>query len=367
MPSSIRNLAIIAAAGSRKTEQVVDAALAATSGRVLITTFTNWNQDQIVRRIEQKAGRVPSHVTVMGWFSFLISHCVKPYQQAITKEPLVVKGLNFKGQRNMYTKKSSPSYFVDREGDLYRDGVSDFAASVNERTNGAVINRLERVFTHIFIDEVQDLVGYDLELLDLLMKSRIQVMLVGDPRQHTFSTNVSRKNSRFRGMGLVDWLKARSGRCQIVESRNSYRCCQAICNFADAIYPTLPSTIAIDVSMTGHDGVFQVCANDLRQYVSRFSPVTILRYDRTYDTLGLPAMNIGVVKGSTFDRIVIFPTKPMMQYLRHGDPSQLKSPEKLYVAVTRARFSAAFVVPDPLPCSVPVYRPETVALQDAQF
>ena len=365
MPSSTRNLAIIAAAGSRKTEQIVDAALAATSGRVLITTYTNWNQEQIVRRIEQKAGRVPSHITVMGWFSFLISHCAKPYQQALTKQPLVINGLNFKGQRNRFTKKESLSYFVDRNGDLYRDGVSDFAVSIDKRTNGAVISRLERVFTHIFMDEVQDLVGYDLDLLDLLMASRIQLMLVGDPRQHTFSTNLSRKNSKFQGKGLVDWLKARASRCNIDESTNSYRCCQAICDFADGIYPSLPSTTAVGVSLTGHDGVFQVCASDLRKYIAQYAPITVLRYDKTVDTLGLPAMNIGVVKGSTFDRVVVFPTRPMVQYLLKGHATPLKSPEKLYVAVTRARFSVAFVVTSPLSCSLPICRLEPVALQDA--
>ena len=54
-------------------------------------------------------------------------------------------------------------------------------------------------------------------------------------------------------------------------------------------------------------------------------------------------MNIGVAKGSTFDRVLIFPTNPMRQFLDE-DPSKLKAPERLYVAVTRARHSVAFVV-----------------------
>jgi len=43
---------------------------------------------------------------------------------------------------------------------------------------------------------------------------------------------------------------------------------------------------------------------------------------------------------------MIFPTKPMVDYLKRRDPAALKAPERLYVAVTRARFSAAFVVDD---------------------
>ena len=61
----------------------------------------------------------------------------------------------------------------------------------------------------------------------------------------------------------------------------------------------------------------------------------------------MPAVNIGVAKWQTFDRVVIFPTKPMLEYLENRDPSKLKEPEKLYVAVTRARFSVAFVIPNP--------------------
>ena len=55
-------------------------------------------------------------------------------------------------------------------------------------------------------------------------------------------------------------------------------------------------------------------------------------------------MNIGVSKGSTFDRVLIFPTKPMLQYIKSGNPDVLAAREHLYVAVTRARHSVAFVV-----------------------
>jgi DNA helicase II / ATP-dependent DNA helicase PcrA len=57
-------------------------------------------------------------------------------------------------------------------------------------------------------------------------------------------------------------------------------------------------------------------------------------------------MNIRVAKGSTFDRVLIFPTGPMRDYLKNKEPSKLKTREVLNVAVTRARFSVAFVVPD---------------------
>lgn len=346
MSSSNDNIAILAAAGSRKTEQVVELALAVTDGRVLITTYTNENQRHIVGRIEQKAGTLPSHITVMGWFSFLIAQCAKPYQRALTGEPLYIKGLNFKGCKNRFTKKSNLRYFLDGNSDIYRDGVSEFVVALNERTQGAVVKRLERVFKHIYIDEVQDLVGYDLDLLDLLFKSSIKITLVGDPRQYTLATNMGPKNKKYRGVGLAAWIAERLNICTLETRACCYRCNQAICDFADAIYPNMPTTKSIDVPPTGHDGIFKILWDDIEDYVEEHRPVTVLRHDKNVDTKRLSAMNIGVAKGSTFDRVMIFPTKPMLRYLEDKDETKLKAPERLYVAVTRARFSVAFVLPN---------------------
>jgi DNA helicase II / ATP-dependent DNA helicase PcrA len=344
MSSALKNLAVIAAAGSRKTSDIIDAAMACTDGRVLITTFTDENQRQIIRRIEQLAGVVPSHITVMGWFTFLICQCSKPYQRVKTGEPLRISGLNFIGQKHKYAKKASLSYYLDSNSDMFRDGVSDFVVALNDETNGAVFSRLEKIYKHIFVDEVQDLVGYDLDVLDLLMRSSVRLTFVGDPRQHTFSTNSGPRNKKYRGVGFLEWVNERSAICQRETRECSYRCNQLICDFADAIYPAMPKTKSVGVDATGHDGVFLIPAGEAAAYAKKYHP-TVLRYDKRANTAGLPAMNIGVSKGSTFDRVLIFPTQPMLKYLKNKDADKLTSREKLYVAVTRARYSVAFAVP----------------------
>lgn len=338
------NLAILAAAGSRKTEYVVDAALAVSEGRVLITTYTNENQRQIIQRIEQKVGAVPRYISIVGWFSFLITQCAKPYQRARVGTPLLINGLNFIGGRSRFAKKSENQYFLDGNNDLYRDGVSDFVVALNSDSNGAIVRRLENIYTHIFIDEVQDLVGYDLDVLDMLMTSSIWLTLVGDPRQHTLSTNIGQRNKKYRGAGIRDWFEERAGTCQLQTRDISHRCNQTICDFADAIYPDMPKTISSGVDQTGHDGIFYISPKRVEEYLGQYHGVIVLRHDKRANTLGIPAMNIGVSKGSTFDRVMIFPTKPMLDYLKKRDPAILKAPERLYVAVTRARFSVAFVV-----------------------
>jgi hypothetical protein len=113
------------------------------------------------------------------------------------------------------------------------------------------------------------------------------------------------------------------------------------------MFPEFQRTVSIGVPQTNHDGIFPVAAKDVRGYIAQHGPVTVLRHDKNVDTAGLPAMNIGVAKGSTFDRVMIFPTEPMLKYLKDRDATKLKAPERLYVAVTRAKFSVAFVVPNP--------------------
>ena len=338
------NLAIIAAAGSLKTETVIERALEDPGQKVLITTYTRENLAQIIRRIEDRVSVVPANVSVMTWFSFLISQAVRPYQCAVLDCVGFARGLNFQGKRQKSAKKAEPErYFFDSNHDIYRDGVSDFACLADECAGGSVISRLEQRFSRIYIDEVQDLVGYDLEFLDLLFKSKIAVTVVGDPRQHTFSTNTSMKNKKYQGPGFLDWLKERTDNCSCEERATSARCSQEICDFASTIFPEFDPLIATRESRHGQDGIHIVDPGDLESYVAKYRP-KVLRHQRNVNTRGLEAINIGVSKGCTYDRVLIFPTKPMRTFLEDGDPSKLKAPEKLYVAVTRACHGVAFVV-----------------------
>lgn len=343
MPSP-RSKVILAAAGSGKTRDVLNQAKSDPNRKVLITTYTNENLAQIQHRLAGPSGLIPGHITVMTWFSFLVSQCARPYQRSVLGEPGYIAGFNFVGKRNMYTPKADAKrYFLDSNRDLYRDGVAELSCLAEENTGGLVTNRLADMFDHIYVDELQDLAGYDLNLLDLMFRGRTTITAVGDPRQHTFSTNTSMKNKRHLGSGLMAWVQERGDCCDLEILDRCYRSSQAICDFADGLFPDLPSTTSFNTEISGHDGVFQIKRADVLDYVARYQP-TILRTNVLADTMELSARNIGVSKGSTYDRVLIFPTKPMRKYLRTGNPSDAGSLEHFYVAVTRARYSVAFVV-----------------------
>ena len=61
----------------------------------------------------------------------------------------------------------------------------------------------------------------------------------------------------------------------------------------------------------------------------------------------LRAYNFGQSKGMTCDRVIIYPTASIVKWLKNHD-YELKPTSRadLYVALTRARFSVAFVIPD---------------------
>jgi DNA helicase II / ATP-dependent DNA helicase PcrA len=342
MPSN--NLAIIAAAGARKTQRVVDTALADPMKRTLIVTYTNENQREITARIQRKIGIIPANVEVMGWFAFIINECARPFQRSVVGEPYYLRRLNFIGSKPDYIAKSNPAYFFDRHHDIYRDGVSDFVVLANTKTNGSVIRRLERAYDHILIDEVQDLTGFDLDLLDLLLHSQIAITAVGDPRQFMIRTTNTTRNRKYCGTGIVDWFEERADICQLEEQCYSYRCRKEICDFADALFPDMPGTESRNTAANDHAGISIIGASQVAAYMEKYAP-TILTYDKNRDTQGFSGMNIGMAKGSTHDRVLIFPSGTMLKYVKTRDLASFKEPSKLYVAVTRARFSATFVDP----------------------
>jgi DNA helicase II / ATP-dependent DNA helicase PcrA len=344
---SPKNRAVIAAAGSHKTQFILDEALIRHTGqRVLITTYTRENCEQITRRLLRAIGCIPPNVQVLSWFGLLMNQAARPYQSAITGRIDYGRSLNFKPNPNRYASKARPlGYYFDRNGDFYRDALADFVVEANQRTGGSVIRRLERIYDAIYIDELQDLAGYDLDFVDSLFGSALQVTIVGDPRQPTYATNQSNRNKKYRGERIADWFRerARAKVCTLEERTESWRCNQAICDWGDDLYPHLPRTASRNGALTGHDEVVYLAREDVASYMEQFQP-TVLRWSRTADTQGLPAMNVGVSKGSTFDRVLIFPPATIVKYLVSKDLAALKERARLYVAVTRAKHSVAFVV-----------------------
>ena len=348
-----KNKVIIACAGSGKTTYIVEEALKSKDKKILVTTYTNENLNQIKTFLVEKIGCIPTNITVQTWFSFLLQEGVRPYQNQMTDRGRVESIFFFENIKDVgklkrtlrYIPELQDSHYFTDNNYIYEDKVSKFICKCNERSNNWVINRLENIYSHIFIDELQDLAGYDLELLELLFNSKINIVSVGDPRQATFSTNTAQKYRQYRRSNIFSWLKEKEKKNEIAieEINESHRCNKYICDFASNIFPDLPKMVSKNSKSTGHDGIFIINNNRVGDYIKTYDPV-ILRYSKKTDTLGFHGINIGLAKGRTYKRVLIFPTKPMLEYLKTKDTSKAGDKTKFYVAVTRAKYSVAFVV-----------------------
>ena len=264
------NKLIIASAGAGKTTFVVKDALekASQGKRVLITTFTEACESEIYQKIIDEYGCVPENVFVQTWFSFLISHGVKPYQGQLfsfdIKGMLLVNGksgLKFKGERfPVYwgEEENFEKFYFSSQRKIYSDKLAQLVIRCETASKGRAFDRISRCFDVIYIDEVQDLAGYDLEVLDCLFKTTTDIVLVGDPRQAIYSTNNSRKNKKYVKSEIVNFFE--DSKLEIETDDTSliinYRCPQPICDYSNLLYPDLPKSNSGNNQNTGHDGLF---------------------------------------------------------------------------------------------------------------
>jgi DNA helicase-2/ATP-dependent DNA helicase PcrA len=364
MPS--KNRIIIASAGSGKTTSIVTEAGGNTGKRSALITFTNKNHSELRKKSIDLYGHVPAHVTVSTWYRFLLWHFIRPYQRHLYEPKIctleMVDGRSAKYSRNKDIRRH---YISPRsEGAMYMDKASKFAYEVIKLSQGLPIQRITRIYDHIYIDESQDLAGYDLDLLDQLIRADMELTLVGDIRQATYRTNQGRRNSKYVGPNIAERFEewAKQDGTEIEYQTHSYRCVQSVCDFADSFYPDLPRTKSLNTKFTGHDGVFAVRKKEVECYISKYKPQP-LRLKKTSLVIPGCPLNYGEAKGMGFERVLLFPHPKLLDVIKSGDVMELgasnETRAKVYVGITRAYQSIGIVVPDDfVPADIPFYSPE---------
>lgn len=342
---TMKNLVKISAAGSGKTYGICTDALKqvnSDSKKSLIITYTNRGRDAVEKEIrKQNNGVLHSKVIIKTWFQFLFSDVIRPYQALINNNKInELRGFDFSqcyGKTN-YNKKGTRSRYISKNNYIHSNQSSELAVLLNQKSNNKIITRLSEIYSNIFIDEIQDLAGCDIEFIDLLLSSQISITCCGDNKQATYSTHNTTKNKKMTGKNI--WNFFQNNNVQIEKNLESRRFNEEICKFANSIFPEGDLITTSMHTKTDHDGVFLIEEGNVEKYYTLYTP-QVLRYDSKTKT-PYHSVNFGACKGETYDRVLIYPNSPLKKFILKNE--QLKNPEKYYVAVTRPRYSIAIVL-----------------------
>ncbi|MEP3629224.1 MAG: UvrD-helicase domain-containing protein [Hyphomicrobiales bacterium] len=377
------NRLVLASAGAGKTQIIIDDAVArANAGqKVLILTYTENNQKELRQRVQSSHCQKPQNIKIKGWFTFLLEDMVRPYQECVF--PKRVSGLWFntvnphiknsayilgRKEKNKNGDYNCRHFVTEVENKAHSMFLAKLAFRICEISGaprkigrktykiGLPIPRLEKIYDAVFIDEVQDLAGYDYDILKLFSACEgVDIVAVGDFRQTIYKTSHA-KSSPITSADKINFLKEHGFTLEPMAI--SRRCIQSICDFADLIHQDEgfePTVSQVDegnlANLCGqHFGVFAVRSGDAEAYLRQFKP-TILRRSISDNPIlfeGFTTHNFGVSKGLGFDRCLIFPTEAQQDFLSgncnaFAGQGTDESRNKMYVAVTRARHSVAFL------------------------
>ncbi|HWY38631.1 MAG TPA: UvrD-helicase domain-containing protein [Bacteroidia bacterium] len=351
------NKLIVAAAGSGKTTFLVEEALKQKAGKVLITTFTQANEQEIRKKIIEVNHCIPGHIVVQTWFTFLLQHGVRPFQGCVFDKKIngliLVSGQSGLKFTNSFNKpfyynedKEFEQHYFSGGMKIYSDKLAKFVIRCNEKSGGSVIERLSKIYTNIYIDEVQDLAGYDLNFLKLLFGCGTETLLVGDPRQGTYSTNNASKNKQFKKSDIIHFFEDDTLGIETDDKKLliNYRCIKSICDLSNKLFPDFTATTTGNSDTTEHDGLFFIREKDVADYLLKFNPMQLRDKKTQSVNENFAVMNFGESKGLSFERVLIYPTKPILEWLK-SNAGELAptSRSKFYVAITRARSSVGIV------------------------
>ena len=364
---------LIASAGAGKTHRIAEECcqLADDNNRVLVVTYTENNQKEIMSKYKSMGIANPSNIIVKGWYTFLLEDLIRPYQAAIFSKridainfnsynPHLRNGRTIPGTAEKIGQQFNPKHFLTAcKTKAHTEFLSKLATRVCAVNNKKPITRLESIYQHIFIDEVQDLAGWDFDVLKALARIDTPITCVGDFRQTIYSTTSNPKQPSSNQQKLDAFTRLKF---EIENMAVSRRCIQTICDFADTIHqgggyvPTQSLAGDIPGKFQAHQGVFIVPKSRLQEYLETYSPV-VLRSSvvsaKELNATQIKKVNFGVSKGLGFDRTLVIPTQKILNFIcgnqnAFNDGGTDKAKNNFYVACTRSRYSLAFLVEDKL-------------------
>lgn len=322
---------ILAVAGSGKTRLIIESLNL--EERYLIVTYTINNFNTIKKRIISKFGFFPKNITVLKFFEFAYSFCTKPF--LLFKYSL--KGIFFEKTPDYtnYFKISDKQRYLTKNNLIYHNRISKFL-EINE-TIPLIIEKLEKFYDHLIIDEFQDLGGHDFNLIMQLSKANINLLYVGDFYQHTYSTSNDGKTNQKLYNCIDQYIELIKSHEIIVDTQtliDSHRCSPTVCKF-------ISDNLSIQIESKRNDEtVIHIVegVQDIPHIIDNNSIVKLLYDDSSKQPFF--AKNWGECKGEDdYSHTCIILNKTTTQALKQNKLNDLapSTKNKLYVAISRTK------------------------------
>jgi DNA helicase-2/ATP-dependent DNA helicase PcrA len=211
----------------------------------------------------------------------------------------------------------------------------------------ALQHRLERYYDKVCVDEVQDFGGHDFNLLKQIVQAKVEVLLVGDFYQHTYSTSTDGAVNKGLHDSYDRFKEALQSVGLIVDTTSlvkSHRCSTTVCSF-------IRDNIGVEIYEHSERPTQVSVVSELSQAAElHATPGTIKLFFQEHGRYGCYSQNWGDSKGCDhYQDVCVVLNAESWKRLSAGtlDEMAATSRNKLYVACSRARRDL-YVMPDTL-------------------
>lgn len=219
---------VFAVAGSGKTTRII--AGLDLERRFLLVTYTDNNLATLRRKVFEKFGFIPANITLLTYFTFLHAFCYRP----LLAMRMRTKGINFDmpPEYTLWLSRDLDAFYIDSSRRLYHNRIAKLLDTKGVIAEAA--KRVEKYFDVLCFDEVQDIGGHDFQLLEAICGCDMDVLLVGDFFQHTYTSS---RDGNINGSLHADYAKykkrfQKAGLAVDTTSlTKSHRCSTTVCRF----------------------------------------------------------------------------------------------------------------------------------------
>ncbi|MEG2013728.1 MAG: AAA family ATPase [Oscillospiraceae bacterium] len=321
--------------------------------RNLILAFTHENIKNIHCELLARFGSIPENTIISTYHSFLFGNCIRPYHRLICAlygvPPFNCEGVMFlpppkpmNGTKYnvTYVKDNKLKHYIPQKK-YYCSLMAKLILKNSDTILPAVLERTNKFYDAIFVDEYQDYRNEEYQLLSVIIQDfGGDVFLVGDYFQHS----VSGDNNTGKPFGTAkkpktyqEYKKAIEGLGITVDETElckSRRCSKPVCDFVRC-------KMGIEIeSYDEHAGEVTLVSNveEAERVLCDDSICKLLLQDS--GKYRFTCCNWSYSKGDTYEKTCVIltgDTSSLMEGSFRCDQIAPITRNKLYVALTRSR------------------------------